>query len=61
MYDFIKSLGEIKVFTKLDTPWRHWQAPIAEKDQDKTTFTNHIWTYRYKRMTLGLRNLPSAF
>ena len=35
--------------------------PIAEGDPDKTTFTSHMGTFRYKRMHFGLRNAPATF
>ena len=35
--------------------------PIAERDQDKTTFTSHVGTFCYKRMPFGLRNAPATF
>ena len=35
--------------------------PIAERDRDKTTFTSHMCTFRFKRMPFGLRNAPAIF
>ena len=34
---------------------------MAAKDHDRTTFTGHADTYRYKRMHSGLRNAPATF
>ena len=61
MDDCIDSLSHAKVFSMLDALWGYWQIPIAEEDRDKTTFTSHVGTYRYKRMPFGLRNAPSTF
>ena len=35
--------------------------PIAERDRDKTTFTSHMGTFRYKKMPFGLRNARATF
>ena len=35
--------------------------PIAERDRDKTTFTCHMGTFRYKRKPFGVRNAPATF
>ena len=61
MEDCIDSLGEARLFTTLDALWGYWQVPIAERDRDKTTFTSHMGTFRYKRMPFGLRNAPATF
>ena len=56
----IDSLGEANVFTTLDCKSCYWQIPMAAKDQDKTTFTCHKGTYRYKGMPFGLTNAPTT-
>ena len=61
MEDCIDSLGDATVFSTLDALWGYWQVPIAEEDRDKTTFTTHLGTYRFKRMPFGLRNAPATF
>ena len=61
MEDCIDSLGEARLFTTLDALWGYWQVPIAERDRDRTTFTSHMGTFRYKRMPFGLRNAPATF
>ena len=61
MEDCIDSLGEARLFTTLDALWGYWQVPIAERDRDKTTFTTHMGTFRYRRMQFALRNAPATF
>ena len=39
--DCIESLGDAVVFTTLDCNSGYWQVPVAQEDQDKTTFTTH--------------------
>ena len=40
---------------------RHFQIPIAQKDEEKTTFTCPYGTFSYKRMPFGLCNLLASF
>ena len=61
MEDCIDSLRKARLFTTMDALWGYWQVPIAERDLDKTTFTSHLGTFRYKRMPFGLRNAPATF
>ena len=61
MDDCIDSLGDATVFSTLDANWGYWQVNIAPRDWDKTTFTSHVGTYRFKRMPFGLTNAPATF
>ena len=61
MDECIDSLGDASVFTTLDCNSGYWQIPVAPQDRDKTTFTCHAGTYRYRRMPLGLTNAPATF
>ncbi len=61
MYECIDSLGDATVFTTLDCNSGYWQIPVATQDRDKTTFTSHFGTYRFKRMPFGLKNAPATF
>ena len=38
-----------------------WQLPVAEEDQDKTTFTCHAGSYKFLQLPFGLRNAPATF
>ena len=61
MADCIDSLGDARVFSTLDFNSGYWQIPVDHGDQEKTTFTTHCGTYRYKRMPFGLKNAPATF
>ncbi len=61
MEECIDSLGDAKFFTTLDCNWGYWQIPIREEDRDKTTFTCHSGTFRFKKMPFGLTNAPATF
>lgn len=61
MDDLIDSIGEAVVFSNLDSNFGYWQVPIAAEDRDKTCFTTHMGTYRYKRMTFGFLNELETF
>jgi Reverse transcriptase (RNA-dependent DNA polymerase) len=57
----IDSLGDAVVFSTMDANSGYWQVLMHPDDRDKTTFTCHVGTFRFKRMTFGLRNAPSTF
>ena len=59
--DCIDSLGEARLFKTLDALCGYWRVSIAERHRDKTTFTNHMGTFRYKQMPFGLRNATATF
>ena len=59
--DCLDSLGDAMIFTTLDANAGYWQIAVAPEDRDKTTFTCHSGTYRYRRMPFGLRNAPATF
>lgn len=61
MDDCLDSIGDAQIFTTLDCNSGYWQIPIAGEDRDKSSFTTHRGTYRYKRMHFGLRNAPETF
>ena len=61
MDECIDSLGDAAIFTTLDCNSGYWQIPVDPPDRDKTTFTSHYGTYRFRRLPFGLRNAPATF
>jgi transposase InsO family protein len=61
MDECIDSLGDAAIFTTLDCNSGYWQIPVHPPDRDKTTFTSHHGTYRFRRLPFGLRNAPATF
>jgi len=61
MDNCIDFLGEASVCSMLDSNSGYWQIPVAEEDQDKTTFTCHEGTYKYIRLPFGMTNAPATF
>jgi hypothetical protein len=57
----IDSLCDAVVFSTLDANSGYWKVTMHPDDRDKTTFTCHVGTFRFKRMPFGLRNAPSTF
>jgi Reverse transcriptase (RNA-dependent DNA polymerase) len=57
----IDSLGDAVVLSTLDANSGYWQVSMHPDDRDKTTFTCHVGTFRFKRMPFGFRNAPSTF
>jgi dUTPase len=61
MDDCLDSLGAANIFSTLDANSGYWQLNVAEADRDKTSFTSHRGTFRFKRMPFGLVNAPQRF
>lgn len=61
MDECLDSLGDAQYFTTLDCNSGYWQIPVEHRDRDKTTFTCHAGTFRFKRMPFGLMNAPGTF
>jgi Reverse transcriptase (RNA-dependent DNA polymerase) len=61
MDECINSLGDAKIFTKLDCNSGYCQIPVRPEDREKTTFTSHEGFYWFLRMHFGLRNAPATF
>ena len=61
MDECIDSLGSANIFSTLDCNSGYWQLPIAERDQEKTTFTCHVGSYKFLPLPFRLRNAPATF
>lgn len=59
--EIFDSVGENGYFSKIDLRAGYHQIPIAEADQEKTTFWWGNKTYMYKRMPFGLKNATAYF
>ena len=61
--DIIPLLGKKKFFVGLDLASGYWQVPMSDsKDsKNKTTFTCHVGTFRFKYMPFGGMNAPATF
>lgn len=61
LYYFIHSLRDTSVFSTFEANCGNWQIPIFGSYRNKTCFTAHIGTCRYRPTTFGLRNAPAKF
>ena len=61
MDDCLDSIEDAGVFSTFDCNSGYWQIPFASEDQDKTTVTTQMATFRHVRMLCGLRNAPATF
>lgn len=59
--DCVDSFGDNTVHSALDANWGYYQMPIAYEDRDKKTFVTHWGSFRWLRMSFGLRNAPATF
>lgn len=53
-------LEDEKVFRKMDTQTGYHQIEIKEEDKEKTTFGCKIGTFKYNKLSLGLKNAPAT-
>ena len=61
--DIIPLLGKKNFFVGLDMACGYWQVPVSESldSKNKTAFTCHVGTYRFKYMPFGGVNCPATF
>lgn len=57
----IEYLGDATVFTALDANWVYWQVPVRQEYREKTAFSCHAGTNRFKRMSCGLSYAIATF
>jgi len=59
--DLVDSMGNKRVFTKMDLQWGYNNVWIKEGDEWKAAFTTHIGSYKLVAMFFGMTNSPATF
>jgi len=59
--DLVNSMGNKRVFTKMDLWWSYNNMRIKEGDEWKIAFTIHVGSYELVVMFFGMTNSPSMF
>jgi len=59
--DLVDSMGNKRVFTKMDLRWGYNNVRIKEEDEWKAAFTTHIGSYKPVVMFFGMTNSPATF
>jgi len=59
--DLVDSMGNKRVFTKMDLWWGYNNVRIKEEDEWKTAFTTHVGSYEPVVMFFRMTNLPATF
>ena len=59
--DLVDSMGNKRVFTKIDLWWGYNNVRIKEEDEWKAAFTTHVGLYEPVVMFFGMTNSPATF
>jgi len=59
--DLVDSMGNKRVFTKMDLWWGYNNVRIKEEDEWKTVFTTHVRSYEPVVMFFRMTNSPATF
>ena len=61
--DIVDAMSENKptIFSLLDMRSGYFQIGLSETSMDKTTFSTHQSSWRFRKMPFGIRNAPAAF
>ena len=59
--DLVDSIGNKKLFTKMDLQWGYNNICIKEGDKWKTAFTTHVRLFEPVVMFFGMMNSPTTF
>lgn len=57
----LQKLASVDYITSADAIHAFFHIPLTESSKDKTSFTTHHGTWRFKRFAQGLKNSPRAF
>ncbi|KAG1062624.1 hypothetical protein G6F62_008005 [Rhizopus arrhizus] len=61
MHHLLQSLGQAKVFSKLDLAQGYFQIPIKQEHKEKTALVTVNGTYVFTVMPMGMKNAPAVF
>jgi len=59
--DLVDSMGNKRMFTKIDLRWGYNNVRIKEGDEWKVAFTTHVGSYEPVVMFFGMTNSPATF
>jgi len=59
--DLVDSMGNKRVFTKMDLRWGYNNVRIKEEDEWKVAFTTHMGLYELVMMFFEMTNSPTTF
>jgi len=59
--DLVNSMGNKKLFTKMDLRWGYNNVCIKEGDKWKVAFTTHVGSFKLVVMFFGMTNSPATF
>jgi len=59
--DLVDSMGNKRIFTKMDLRWGYNNVRIKEGDEWKAAFTTHVGSYEPVVMFFGMTNSPATF
>jgi len=59
--NLVDSMGNKKLFTKMDSRWGYNNVHIKEGDEWKMAFTTHVRSFELVVMFFGMMNLPAMF
>lgn len=59
--DILASIGNAKLFTKLDLANAYQQLDLDEESKPFVTISTHLGLYRYNRLLFGVSSAPAIF
>jgi len=59
--DLVDTMGNKRVFTKMDLQWGYNNVRIKEEDEWKAAFTTHMGSFEPVVMFFGMTNSPAIF